>query len=124
MLDVWRGTLSPRTLLNLIDHLPRNSHFAEATAQDDELAEGLLDRPEGGRPAAPPMTEFSPEAEVLAAVVDRLGELIRTYAAANGGNPPPLKLWPRPVTAADRAHARARKAAMDDLQKTLFPDSV
>ena len=122
MLDVWRGALSPRTLLNLIDHLPRNSHYAEAMAQDEEVAEGLVDVPAGG-PGSPPLTEFTPEVEAIVAVVDRLGDVVNTLIAANGGKPKPVRPWPRPVTALDRVRARKRAEAMDVLERKLFPDN-
>ena len=120
MLDLWRGTLSPRTLLNLIDHLPRTSHFQEAMAQDDEIVDGLVDLPDG-QPSPPPLTEFSPEVELLAAVVDRLGDLGSTIIASNGGKPRNSRPWPRPVTAMDRHRARLRRRAPDELAARLFP---
>lgn len=122
MLDVWRDTMSPRTLLNLIDHLPRTSAFQQALAQDDELAQQeALASPESSTRDIP-LSEFSPEVEALAAVVDRLGEVTATLVAVNGGKPSPPRPYPRPVTAWDRARAKARHEALNDLQRQLFPD--
>lgn len=121
MLDVWRGTLSPRTLLNLIDHLPRTSAYQQAVADDDELADSVGDLGGGGTPSIP-LAEFSPEVEALAMVVDRLGEVAATILAVNNQKPKKLKPYPRPVTAFDRVRARRRQQAISDLERRLFPD--
>lgn len=120
MLDVWRGTMSPRTLLNLIEHLSRTSAYQQALAQDDEVAmQASLDsEPRNDLPLA----EFSPEVEVLAAVVDRLGEVVTVLINANGGKAKPPKPYPRPVTALDRVRAVRSQQAYEDLKATLFPD--
>ncbi len=60
--------------------------------------------------------------EALAAVVDRLGEVISAVVQSAGGKPVTVKTYPRPVTAADRAHAHARREADDALARLLFPD--
>lgn len=110
-----------RFLLNQIDHLPRTSHYQEARAQDDELAEGMLEHLSDGPPAPPALTEFSPEVEVLQGVLDRLGEVVNAVVASGGGKPSPVRPGPRPVTALDRARARRLKDASAELEAKLFP---
>lgn len=120
--DLWRGRLTPRELLNLVDHLPRTSHYQDALAQDDEIQDGTV-TPPSGQPTGPPLTEFSPEVEILTAAVDRLGEVANAVIAAAGGKPRPVRPWPRPVTAADRSRARERAEVQRDLEQQLFPSA-
>jgi hypothetical protein len=60
---------------------------------------GAADRPPG-KPAAPPLAEYSLEVEAIAGVYHRLGELMQITLAAQGIKKK-LKLapWPRPETA-------------------------
>lgn len=120
--DLWRGRLTPRELLNLVDHLPRTSHYQDALAQDDEVHDGTVTAP-SGQPKGPPLTEYSPEVEALSAVIDRLGEVINAVLAAGGGKPKLVRPWQRPVTAADRRRAREREAANEALEQQLFPSA-
>lgn len=121
MLGVWRDEVSPRKVLNLIDRLPRSSEFQNAVAQDDELAVHAV----GSSSAAPeiPLTEWTPETEALAAVVDRLAEVINAVVQSQGGKPIAIKPYPRPQTASDRARVQARRAADEALSRMLFPDN-
>ena len=92
-----------------------------AVAGDDELAE----RFPGHVPASPavPMTEFSPEAERLGVLIDRLGELISLEVAkATQKRPKPIRPYPRPVTAGQRAAQRRKHDKYLDLRKRLLPD--
>lgn len=52
------------------------------------------------------MSEWSPERELLAVVVDRLGDVLRALVAVNGGKPPRVPPYPRPTTAWQRARNR------------------
>lgn len=106
-----------RLLLNVIDGLPSHSHYVAALADDDELAMAS-DEP---RSRPPRLTEFSPEVAALAAAFDRLGELIGTLVAVNGGTPPKLEPYPRPVTAAERVRRRKRMEAHYDLVRRVLP---
>ncbi|HEY9374538.1 hypothetical protein [Streptomyces sp.] len=103
----------------MIDHLPRTSAFASAVAQDDELAAELGDPPKFSH--IPPLTEWTPEVQALAAVVDRLAEVANAVVAAAGGNPSRVRPWPRPVTAFDRARTKRHREAADDMVTQLFP---
>jgi hypothetical protein len=102
-----------RLILNVIGRLPRNSHYKSAMALDEELAR---DAPDPVGVYRPPLTEWSPEREALADVVDSLRVLPAVIAASAGAKgmtvPDPT---PRPETAyqrvlAERAKAPARRA--------------
>lgn len=111
--------MSTRRLLNLIDHLPRTSAFSHAQSQDDELAEQA---PESDAEPGVPLTEWSPEVEALAVVVDRLADVANAVIASQGGKPTRVQPYPRPVTAFDRVRAKRRDKAYVDLKSKLFPD--
>lgn len=121
MLDLWRGRLSPRKVLALVEHLPRYSAYSEAVAQDDELAENSV---EGPAPASLPLTEWTPEAEALWTVADRLADVIRAVVETQGGKVGKIPSAPRPVTAFDRARARRRDEAYGHLKEQLFPGNA
>lgn len=108
--------------LTLIDHLPRTSAFAAAVAQDDELAAEVGDLPKGSDIVS--LTEWTPEVQALAAIVDRLAELINAVVVnhpSGKGRPTRVRPWPRPVTAFDRARTRRIREAADDMVAQLFP---
>jgi hypothetical protein len=119
LLDLWRGALSPRKVLNLIDHLPATSNYIAAMAGDDQLAN--QEHASAG-PRGPRLQDWSPEVAALAAVVDRLGELIRIQIARAGKKPPAIRAFPRPVTAADRARIRRRHQQHRELVARVLPD--
>lgn len=112
MLDLWRDKLSARKVLNLIDRLPGHSAYAEAVAQDDEIA-GEMTAPTGKY--RPRVTEWSPTEQLLAAVFDRLGEVVAATVASAGGDGRVPEAWPRPETAAERALKAQQSAEWDDL---------
>lgn len=98
-------------MLNLIDGLPSDSAYAEASAQDDELAEMMADRDDA--PAlGPRITEFGPTNQLLTAILDRLGEVVAATVAASGGSVK-MQPAPRPETAADRYARRMQDAAYE-----------
>lgn len=103
----WRGRRW-RRLLNIIDHLPRDSYMHEAMADDEALAEHLLAREPAEQPPVRRWSEYGVQVELLTAIFDRLGEVPNAIAAANGAKPRKLKPYPRPVTAIERV--RERKA--------------
>jgi hypothetical protein len=60
--------------------------------------------PDDDKPPGPRLSEWTPEVGLLAALTDRLGELIAVTVAANSGKKPESpKMTPRPRTAVDRA---------------------
>lgn len=106
-----------RLLLNLIDHLPRNSFFAEAVSQDDDLAREYLARQEGistqpGRKRTPPISEETPELAELREINDRLGGVILAIRAFAGRQAGLQKIPPRdrPEVATDRMRQEIRIA--------------
>ncbi|MCO6011410.1 hypothetical protein NE236_41320 [Actinoallomurus purpureus] len=102
----------------MIDGLPSNSHYIAAMADDEELAAQSTEDPQ---PRPPRLTEWSPEVQAIIAGVDRLGELIRVLIAANGGTPPQIPAYPRPVTAADRLKQRRRLERHQALVARVLP---
>lgn len=104
-----------RFLLNLIDHLPSHSAFSEAQALDEELAERYADS-EPDVTHRPRITEWSATEQLLAAVFDRLGEVVAATIASGGNKPPKMPDgWPRPETAAERVLRRRQHQEYDDL---------
>lgn len=99
-----------RFTFNLIRHLPRNSHYMQARMNDDELIEAEVR--EHGMPERParadiPLTKFDPTVEALAAVHDRLGEVVAAIAASAGSKRrPKMPAYPRPKTGYDRVEAK------------------
>lgn len=107
-----------RLLANLIEKLPRNSHFAEAVLADEEYAEALLKQ--GLPKPAERISEWSPEREALAQIVDALHVLTQVSIAAGGGTPALVHPAPRPKTALDRAKGDDRQRRYDDLLARIF----
>lgn len=98
-----------RRLLDFIDGLPHHSHFAEALAADDELAEAILNA-DDGRPKNPVrrLSDYSPQVELLTLLNDRLAELIQVTVASRGGKPRRVPPMPRPVSAVEKVKNRRR----------------
>lgn len=120
-----------RRLLNLIDHLPRNSHYAEAVVNDEEMAElqaADIDPSEKPKEQPPPLREWSIEAELLARIADRVGVEVDATIASAGGKP--IRMGPvmRPETAIDRkvreARERNRIKIHESLVAQLLPGRV
>jgi len=104
----------------VVDGLPRNSRYAEAVSQDDELAEALVDK-DDLVPVGPRVSEFTPEVEMLTAIFDRLGELGQIFAASRGGKAGRVQPAPRPRTARDRVARRRREKKHRSLVARLLP---
>lgn len=122
VVDLWEQGRYAFTL-NLIDHLPRASAYRQALAEDDEWAEQLPYEalvPRGD--VRPLWSEWTPEVEMLAAAVDRLGENIAAQVAAAGGKPGHVKPWPRPESAAERVRRRREQEMAERVIGKAFPD--
>lgn len=114
-----------RRLLNLIDRLPVDSHYAAALAQDDELLELAMAEHPGPMPTrSPSTTEFTPVVELLAAVYDAIRVQTATLLAVNGNKPEQPKPWPRPETARDRQRKRQFKQGALDIIAQATPAHV
>lgn len=102
---LFRGEVVPDELADRLDGLPRHSRLSEALAQDDELVDMTPSSVnESGGPEVR-FTEWTPEAERLAKLIDVMGAVLSAMGAMAGSrvNFPPE---PRPVGAAARAKAR------------------
>lgn len=103
--DLWQRRRW-RFLLNLIEHLPGDSHYLAAVANDDELAEQA---PEP-KPGPPPLHTWTPEVDKLTLIADRLGEVVAAVYSTNAKKPPkPPPRLPRPQTAYDRIKTKRRR---------------
>jgi hypothetical protein len=116
---LWRSRRW-RYLLNLIDHLPRDSYFVEALLNDDEFAEQLLNMPDAPV-ARERLSEWSPLREGLARVEDAVHQLQAAVIAAAGVKPPKVETAVRPITAADRVRHRRRRQEHESLVARVLP---
>jgi hypothetical protein len=101
-----------RKLLNLIDHLPRNSHYSQAVSLDPEHARLIAEAQESGKvksSPAPPMATWSPETERLTAIIDLLKHLIYLTSAVNGGKGKSPDPELRPESAMTKIKAEQRQ---------------
>lgn len=117
---MWRSRRW-RKLLNIIDHLPRDSAYVEAMTQDEDLAEQLMSRPNPPKTPARRMSEFSPAVELLSIIADRIGEQTQVIASAHGAKPGKVRPMPRPVSAMDRVRQRRREAKHRALVARVLP---
>lgn len=104
-------------LLNLIEHLPRNSHFVAAQAMDIEIARAVAANPPDEKPA-PRIADWSPEVEMLAQAVDAVRAMNANQIQIAGGKPK-FSAVVRPITALDKAKQELRMA-----HKALLLDRV
>lgn len=104
--QLWRSRRW-RLLLNLIDRLPRESHYVEAMLDDEQYALLVADMPLSEPERR--MREWTPELEALATVADRLVDVIDVLSIANGGKASELRRSIRPVTAIERVRNRQRQ---------------
>lgn len=101
-----------------IDNLPRASGYVEAVSLDEDLAAEAVKHPPAKKSSPIRMRDWSPELEMLALMIDRMGEVIQAVIAAQGGKPPRIKPMPRPHTAIDelrdprRQHQRIMSKVM------------
>ena len=107
-------------MLSMVDHLPRTSAFSAAVADDDDLA-AQRELGVSGR-STPPLTEWDPSVELLAAIFDRLGDVANAPFLAAGGKAGRVQPWPRPVTAWHRVQAARLRDEADSMAARLWPD--
>jgi hypothetical protein len=115
---LWQGRRW-RFLLNLIDHLPRDSYFVEELLNDEQYGEQVLRMPD--MVASERVSEWSPMREGLARVEDAVRVLSANVIAAAGATPPEVSAALRPITAADRSRARRRRTSHENLVSRLLP---
>lgn len=109
---MWRDR-EWRKILNLIGHLPSWSFYNEARANDEELAEMLAGATMPEREER--VSDWSPEIGLLAAIYDRVGDLINAVIIMNGGKKLDTQPLKRPVTAIQKA----RQAHDHELSKAF-----
>lgn len=111
-----------RFVLNVVDHLPRNSAFVQAMTDDEEWAAQVLDGPQPEKkPPAVRMADWSPEMEMLTNLLDAVRELTRVAAMAGGSKPKKTPPAPRPRTALDRLRERRREAKHRRVVAAVLP---
>jgi hypothetical protein len=121
---LWRSRRW-RLLLNILEHLPRTSAYAQALATDEELAERFAELPDTQPRATWSRShrEYTPEVEMLSAVFDRLGEVIRAIAASRGALGKPAPPAPRPVSAFERVRHRLARRKHERFAARVVRDS-
>jgi hypothetical protein len=67
------------------------------------------------------MSTWSPDTELLAALYDRIGNLIAVQVIRGGGKAPKIDPWPRPETAGRRVAQRRGIARHQSLVDRLTP---
>lgn len=120
LLDFFRLRLSWRKFRALLERLPSSSHYAEAVALDEELAEERAGAEQGKKPPpgkhTPRISEFNPVVAELTVVSDRLGQLLM----AMSGGTAKVEPRPRPVVAAQKIEERARVARLRGLEDEVL----
>lgn len=119
LLDLWRGTLSPRKVMAYIDRLPSHSAFMEASAQDDEVAEMWAGTDDAAVPPRPRILEWTAERAELVSIREAIQVLTATVNAIAGGKGDMPKPALRPETAADRLAAKVEDASYEYLLERI-----
>lgn len=122
--DLWRAR-KWRTLLNLIDHLPQNTHYHHALMHDEDhaaaVAQWKADHPdEAGKSTAPPWQVWSPEVEALNTLIDEIRLLTYYFQGANGGKPKQPQFQPRPSSEIKKATDRVKWKAHESLASKML----
>lgn len=106
----------------MIDNLPGSSAFGEALANDEDAARQYLELyGDDARPVPPRISEFGVPEQMLAAIVDRLAELIQAVVTGNGGKPQQVKPWPRPVGAMNRIRTERDRDEANNIIELFAP---
>ncbi|AZS11713.1 tail assembly chaperone [Arthrobacter phage Maja] len=114
LIDFFRGRHSWRKLSNLVRQLPSSSRTIEAMADDDEMADMMMDAPKAAD-TGPRLSEYTPEVARLDVLVDRLSELISATIQVHGGKAPRIRPAKRPETAFSRAEKRRTEQRISSL---------
>ncbi|MEU1200117.1 hypothetical protein ABZ446_28380 [Streptomyces sp. NPDC005813] len=115
MLDVYRGTLSLRTLRIWIEHLPPES--ATKTGMRNALPAEVLER--ASADSRPDLGQWSGVEVLLAALKDEVTLLRLVTTAANGGKQQEFTPTPRPGIPPKAAQSRSRLS--DEHRRALDP---
>lgn len=121
---LWRSR-QWRKLLNLIDHLPRNSFFTAAVANDDEHVEQIIAaRERAGSEqgeSGPSLSEYDGVLERLDALVDATNQNTAATIAAAGAKAPRIPPQKRPETAFERVAHRRKSAKHQQTVSRMLP---
>lgn len=99
-----------------MSELPRGSHYRAALADDDELAELVIDAGiETKGPTHPPLVGWTVEMDALADIQDLIIESMFR------GSEKQAPRVPRPVTGLDRAQRRAVSAKHNKVLDKMLP---
>lgn len=85
-------------LIALIDGLPSNSRFIEATLNDPEYVEMLKNQPPQEGKQSPPLSTWDSHMDLLANILDALTVANQIAISAAGGKPKKPKPIQRPET--------------------------
>lgn len=112
-----------RLVLNLIHHLPQNTYTREAISQDETITRMMLanSSEDKKKSAAPRLSTFSPEVQILADLVDTVASVRAAVIASQGGKPGKAKPYPRPETARDRVKSSMRREDHERLRARVLP---
>jgi len=123
--DLWRAR-KWRCLLNLIDHLPQNTHYHHALMNDPEYAKRVADyrvkHPTTDEQKAPPWSVWSPEYEAMQSIIDELRVLRATVVGSAGGKPSEPKMTLKPVSEIQKAVARKKWQEHEGLKSKFLPN--
>lgn len=100
---MWRARRF-RRLLNLIDHLPRNTYYSQAVMNDPEhmaMLDRVKEQGDPGPPPLPPLATWSAEVDMGATINDSIQQLMDALIRSNVDKAhqksvPPIKWTPRP----------------------------
>lgn len=112
-----------RLLLNLIDHLPADSHMNAVLVNDMEYARMVMTEKKRRERAGlevsvgPSIATWSPTVNLLAVIADRLAALIES----NSAKPRAVVPYARPKTAFDRLDRDEMEAVHKRLTAALVP---
>lgn len=112
-------------MLNLIEHLPQNSHTMEALLNDADYARASLEAQKrlGIKPKkrGPSLSTWSAEVGLLADLVDAVRENTAVTSAAAGAKTKEPPRYDRPRTAFDLVYAQMREEAHRNLVARVLP---
>lgn len=101
----------------MIEELPPGSHYLAALADDDDLAEQVLDARQKESPN-PSLAGWDNTQSKLAEIVD----LLQSLCAISAHSDSPPEPIPRPITAADRLEQRRKENKRAGVLSKLLGD--
>lgn len=120
---MWRARHFKR-LLELIDHLPGDTYYAQAVASDPTHAEMMAKEQGRSRDWAPPMATWDQHCELLATLNDKVEQLFLATIAANskpGSAKPKFQPYPRPRTMLSKAKRNSARQKHQALVARVLP---